>query len=458
MLKSKIALAVAAATTLAACNMTVDTVDDTGALLAEVRVIHASADAPAVNAYLSMIDNSADVANLDYADSSNYISVPATAYPVNVTGLSAGGETGAVISVDSLPLEGNTRYDIIAVGSVANGTLEPVVLADSGNLTDANNVRVRVAHLAAGAPEVDVYVTAPDADLATSTPLNNNPLPFKQALDAVEVPAGEYQIRITAAGNVDAVVYNSGAVALPAGADLLVGALDNVRSGDSPVQLVAFDQGNEIDLFDTSAGADLRVVHNSVDTPAVDVVANGNYSAPLVSGLGFTEDAGYLTVPGATYNVQVGAAGFDSAEGAAINADLTLATGAEYSVVAVGRLANIEPLVLEDDQRTVATHAKLRVVHGATNAAGVDVYLTAADDQDISDDAPVLSDVPFKADSGYLPVAGGNYTLTVTPAGSKTAAIGPVQISLSNNNVYTAIARDDGDSAVALKLLDGFVQ
>lgn len=455
MLKSKIALAVAAATSLAACNMTVDSVDNMGNLTAEVRVIHASADAPAVNAYLSMIDDAADVSNLDYADTSAFITVPATTYPVNVTGLSAGGETGAVISVDGLALEGNTRYDIIAVGSVAAGTLTPVVLADSGTIADMNNVRVRVAHLAAGAPEVDVYVTAPGAEL--TSPLNSNPLPFKQALDAVEVPAGDYQIRITAAGDASAVVYDSGSVALPAGADLLVGALDNVRSGNSPVQLVAFEQGNEIDLFDTSAGADLRVVHNSPDTPAVDVVVNANYAAPLVPNLAFGGDAGYVTVPGDTYNVQVGAAGFDSAAGAAINADLTLATGSEYSVVAVGKLANIEPLVLADDQRSVATHAKLRVVHGATNAAGVDVYLTAAGDADISDDTPVLAGVDFKGDSGYLPVAGGTYTLTVTPTGTQTAAIGPLEITLSNNEVYTAIATDTL-GGVGLKLLDGFVQ
>lgn len=455
MLKTKLATAVAALTALSACNVSLDTVDNAGALMADVRVIHAASDAPAVNAYLGVIDSTADVADLDYGDASGFISVPATSYPVNVTGLSAGGETDAVISVDALALNANTRYDIIAVGSVDKGTLAPIVLADTGSLTNLNNVRVRVAHLAAAAPDVDVYVTAAQANLADATPLNSTPLAFKGAIDALEVPAGEYRIRITAAGDASAVVYDSGSVALPAGADLLVGALDNVRSGNSPVQLVAFDQGNEIDLFDTSAGAQLRVVHNSPNTPNVDVVVNSNYGAPLVPNLAFGEHAGYVSVPGDTYNVQVGLTGFSSVDSAAINADLTLATGQEYTVVAVGKTADIEPLVLADDQRAVATHAKLRVVHGATNAAGVDVYLTAAGDTDISDNTPVLSGVDFKGDSGYLPVAGGSYTLTVTPAGTQTAAIGPIAITLAANNVYTAIAKDDG-AGVGLKLLDGF--
>ncbi len=72
---------------------------------------------------------------------------------------------------------------------------------------------------------------------------------------------------------------------------------------------------------------------------------------------------------------------------------------------------------------------------------------------------PTLANVAFKANTGYLSLAAGDYDVTVTPAGSKTAAIGPATISIADGEIYTAIARDPlpGDTALGLILLDNFL-
>lgn len=94
----------------------------------------------------------------------------------------------SVIGPVSLTFEANRQYDVIAVGSVADATLEPLVLDTPITPVSAGNVRVRVAHLASAAPEVDVYVSAPDAELTGTSPLGR--FAFKGTLGPVEVPAG----------------------------------------------------------------------------------------------------------------------------------------------------------------------------------------------------------------------------------------------------------------------------
>jgi hypothetical protein len=105
----------------------------------------------------------------------------------------------------------------------------------------------------------------------------------------------------------------------------------------------------------------------------------------------------------------------------------------------------------------VATEAKLSVVHAAYSAPEVDVYLTQT--ADISNATPALSNVPFKARSGSLSVPPGNYYISVTLTGTKTVAIGPLEVSLDASGVYGVAAVDDvgGGAPFGVILLDDFI-
>ena len=106
----------------------------------------------------------------------------------------------------------------------------------------------------------------------------------------------------------------------------------------------------------------------------------------------------------------------------------------------------------------MATAAKLRVIHASPAAANVDIYLTAPG-ASIAAIAPTLANVPFKANTSFLQLPAGSYTITVTPAGSKAPAIGPVDVTLDAGGIYTAVARDPlpPASAPGLILLDDFI-
>jgi hypothetical protein len=123
-----------------------------------------------------------------------------------------------------------------------------------------------------------------------------------------------------------------------------------------------------------------------------------------------------------------------------INADVPLANGTEYSLIAAGDLANIGPLLLTDNNRKVATEAKVRLVHASTLAGNVDIYVVAAGSS-IANATPAFSNVPFKADTGYVSLAAGSYDVINTPTGTKTEAI-KAPLTFATGKVYTAIARD----------------
>ncbi|HWA56667.1 MAG TPA: DUF4397 domain-containing protein [Gemmatimonadales bacterium] len=173
---------------------------------AEVRVVHASPDAPAVNV---LVDDKAVLSNVAYKQSSNYLSVAAGTRNIKVNA-AAGGAT--VINADASVTEGSS-YTVIATGLLAN--IEPLVLIDDRTAPAAGNIKLRLVHGAPNVAEVDIYITAPGADIDAATPALTD-VPFQGASAFLEVPAGDYQVRVTPA-NSKTVALDTGALTLTAG-------------------------------------------------------------------------------------------------------------------------------------------------------------------------------------------------------------------------------------------------
>jgi hypothetical protein len=177
--------------------------------------------------------------------------------------------------------------------------------------------------------------------------------------------------------------------------------------------------------------ARIRVLHAVPDAPAVDVYLN---DSEAIGDLTFNEITAYTSVPAGNYSVKVYPASANGTGTPVIDVpSLPLAAGQDYTVAAVGTLATIEPLVLEDNNAPpVAGKAHIRVVHASPDAPNVDIFAAGA--------GVVVPGLAFKSASDYLPLDAGSYDLQVRVAGTETVALDLPDTALAAGTVYTAFA------------------
>src|SRR6056297_3520437 len=114
-------------TMLAGCS---DSNNDT----AQIRVIHASPDAPAVNVKLQGTES---ISNLDYSESSGYLTINAFPQDIAVEAILPGSNAD-VITVNNFDFAKDSKTTIIAVDNTS--AIEPLVAADSVATPQSNEV------------------------------------------------------------------------------------------------------------------------------------------------------------------------------------------------------------------------------------------------------------------------------------------------------------------------------
>ena len=208
---------------------------------------------------------------------------------------------------------------VAATGSLAAGIL-PQVLVDSP-APSAEGSQVRVVHYSFDAPAVDI---APDGEAALV-----EDLAFPSDTGYLDLPAGEYDLEIRAAGT-DTVAFDLDPITLDDGTSYSVFAVGGLEDGSFTV-VPAVD----------AALAGVRVGHFSPDAPNVDVYANGG---AILTDVPFGAISEYLYVPAGTYQVQVVPAGASLEEGpVVIDAELTLEDGTLTTVAATNELGIHHP-------------------------------------------------------------------------------------------------------------------
>lgn len=206
----------------------------------------------------------------------------------------------------------------LLAGAVAALTLG----CDSNSTTGpagTGTAELQVAHLSPDAPNVDVWL---DGSIALPN------VPYETFSGYLPIPAGEYRVRVTPAGQGSPVVIDA-LLEFNTGTATTVAATGLLGAGD--VQAIRLDDNR-------NAGSEVgvRFVHTSPDAPAVDVAVTGG--PVLFQNVAFRESQGYLNVAGGTYDLEVRVAG--TTQVALSLPGVVLTNGTNVSVYAVGELGN----------------------------------------------------------------------------------------------------------------------
>jgi hypothetical protein len=174
------------------------------------------------------------------------------------------------------------------------------------------------------------------------------------------------------------------------------------------------------------------------------VYANGN---AVLTDVPFEASSGYLSVPAGDYAFEVYPAGADAGStDPVLTIEATLEARTDYTVAAIGEVANIEAAVFVDDNTAPAAgKAHISAIHAGPDAPAVDIAVAGG---------PVLvEDLAFGEKAGPLPVDAATYDLEVRPAGTETVALAIDGVALESGTIYTFVATGFLEGQPALMVL-----
>ncbi len=183
----------------------------------------------------------------------------------------------------------------------------------------ADESKVRVLHASPDAPAVDVYLDGAKVDALVN-------VPFGAISDYLSIPAGSHQVTVYATGTTSSPVIDAN-LPFDAGVSYTIAATNALASIEA--QRIVDDASPSTD------GAQIRVVHFSADTPAVDVAPDGAPAADaMVKNLAYPDATDYLAVPAGAYDLEVRPTGTTTV---ALQLDpITVEAGKAYTVFAIG--------------------------------------------------------------------------------------------------------------------------
>ncbi len=385
---------------------------------AQMRILNAFAEASALN--VSVAGKTVATA-LAFPGLTQYTGIDSGSptFTVSVTG----APTTLVNS--ALSVGGGTNYTYVVFGPLtAVGT---VLVSDAFADPGSGNFSVRVINAAAGAGAVDVYLTAPGADLTATAPTLGN-VAYGVSTGFTTVPIGaSFEIRVTPTGSKD-IIYDTAA---------------RTFAEHSAIDLVVFGKGsgklvNVAVLNNDSAGtgtitdnllAQYKVINASQVPSPLNLFVDGSLQ---LSNVPYTGVSNYQRTSAGTHNLRVEATTTPGATLLALSPNLAAAT--DTSIALNGTAGALKALLLSDDNLPPPSGtAGVRLVNTSADVASFDVFVNFSRQ---------VSNLAANTASGYINLTatattGTPYEFDFNLAGTTTAVLKLTSVNLIAAHKYT---------------------
>ncbi|WP_158282159.1 DUF4397 domain-containing protein [Salipaludibacillus keqinensis] len=188
---------------------------------AQVRVLHASPDAPAVDVY---VNQDKIMSGVKFKDLGEYMTLDEGSYDIKIFAEGSKPKKDDPVIEENVTVMGGKAYTLAATGKLADLALT----AFEDDLTTLDNeAKLRVIHLSPDAPKVDVF--------SLDTPVFTS-VGFQMQTDYQDLPEGNYSLDIRPEGQEKA-IFNVPNVELKKGENYTVFAVGLLK-GDPAFDLI----------------------------------------------------------------------------------------------------------------------------------------------------------------------------------------------------------------------------
>lgn len=387
---------------------------------ANLRVIHASFDAPAMDI---LIDNAVGINALTYGEASGYVKVSAGNRNIKVV---PDGAATPVALETVIAVTAGSDFTVVAMDRLDAMT---AVIDDDARSPVTDKAKVRFVHAVTDVPTIDIKLNSGSGpSLFTGQTFGG--ISAYQQLDG-----GAYTFALTDNGSpielglFNPFTFQNGMVYTV----VALGTLDPVDPYPLIVRVFVDNGAGDqyVDLGRQTQFAGVRVIHTSYDAPAVDVLVDDAMPA-AIPNLAYGGCSGYAELESGFRNIKVVGAG--TAGPAVIDVNLTLAANTDYTVLAVDAFSQITAISSADSRTPDPTMAKIRFVHASPDAPAIDVKRTSGSG------TVVFGNAAFPSIGAYSTMSAGAYALVITETGSATTLAEFQPVTVSSGAVYSLVA------------------
>ena len=385
---------------------------------AQLRIVNAFSEAAALNVSVA---STSVATGLPFQGLTQYTSI-SSGTPLITVGVS--GASTTLINT-TYTISSGTNYTYIVFGPLTG--VSAILSNDAFNDPGNGFFSLRVVNAAPGSGAVDVYVTTPGADLASSAPsLTNIAYGVTSVFSPIAIGTS-FEIRVTTTGT----------------KDVLFDSTPRTFAEHSATDLVVFSKGSGklvnaalLNHDSTGTGAivdNLLTQYKVVNASLVISPLNVFVDATLqLSNIPYTGVSNYQKTSSGTHSFRIEATSTPGASLLALSP--TLASATDTSIALSGTAGALAALVLQDDNLPPPSGtAGVRVVNQSASGAAYDVFVNFSKQ---------VSGLAVNSASPYLNFnaaanTGTAYEFDFNVTGTTTAALKLTGVVLTSGHKYT---------------------